>query len=107
MILHHFALGLHFKVCILNKKGLIFFFSKKGKYIKKKPTKTVYLTGAAPAQASEEREFLLQRALCLIDVGVWSKAEYANFQSRLLIHLTMQTTAFHITNLMLKGLIFP
>lgn len=40
-----------------------------------KPHKSPYLIGAAPAQASEEHKFLLQRALCLLDVGAWSKAE--------------------------------
>lgn len=60
-------------------------FFKERKMITTKPHKILHLTGAAPAQASEERKLLLQRALCLIDVGAWSEAEYSNFQSRLLI----------------------
>jgi len=107
MILHHFALALHFKGCTLNNKELKCFL-KKGKYIFKKPTAEIlYLTGEAPVQVSEKHKFLLQRTLCLIAVGAWSRAEYINFQSKLLIHLTMQTTACHITSLMLKGLMLP
>lgn len=67
--------------------NFIFFLERKIVIPPPPKKKTLCLTGAALAQVSEEHKFLLERALCLTDVGAWSKAEDIRFQSRLLTHL--------------------
>lgn len=53
------------------------------------------------------RSVSASRTLCLIGVGVWSKAEYTNFQNSLLISPQVQMTALHTTSIVQKGVIFP
>jgi len=59
------------------------------------------------SQPKSLRSVSAARTLCLIGVGVWSKAEYTNFQSSLLISPQVQMTALHTTSIVQKGVMFP